>query len=252
MPVNNGSVAPVTPHEWIGHSATWSRPLILELVGPAGAGKTSVLRAIGQRDPHILAGLRIDRLRFAARMGRHAVGLAPTIAELVWRGVPSRRLAAVHLLRLRTLPAVLQRQAHSPLRAIVLDEGPVFSLSRLCVFQDADRAGGRLGAEWQAARQRALGYLDGVVWLDTSDSVLLHRIREREKEVIRGGTEAQVARLLVRYRDVYRRLLEGVRSAGRATILEVDTATQSADAVADRILAALPPWRALSSTDRGH
>lgn len=251
MPLNSGALSRRDPHEWIGSSATWSRPLVVELVGLAGAGKTAVLRALRGSNRGIRAGLGIDRLRFAPVLAGHAIGLLPTTAELLWRRSPSPWLAAQHLLRLRTLPSVLARESASTHRAIVLDEGPVFSLSRLCVFQDASRAGGRLTTEWRAALKRSMALLDGIVWLDAAEPVLLHRIRERHKApVIKGGTEEQVAQLLKRYRTVYQQVVNEIRLAGRATIIEVDTATHSADQVAALVLAALPLPHSTSPADR--
>jgi len=241
VPLNSGTLSRRDRNEWIGSSATWSRPLVVELVGLAGAGKTAVLRAIRGRDREIHAGLSIDRLRSAPWLAGYALGLIPTTAELLWRRSSFPWLAARHLLRLRTLPSVLARHSDSPHRAIVLDEGPVFSLSRLCVFQDASRAGGRLTTEWRAALKRSIAILDGIVWLDAAEPVLLRRIRERDKApVIKDGTEEQVAQLLKRYRTVYQEVVNEIRLAGRTTIIEVDTATHSAEQVAALVLAALP------------
>jgi len=36
------------------------RPLIVELVGPAGAGKSAVMHALSRRDATVRPGLRID------------------------------------------------------------------------------------------------------------------------------------------------------------------------------------------------
>jgi len=226
--------------------------VIVELVGPAGAGKTAVLREIGRRDPRVRAGLSIDRLRFSAEMARHAVALLPTMLALGQRSPNSWWRGTLHLLRLRTLPSVLAHQADSAFRAIILDEGPVFSLSRLCVFQNANRTGGRITREWHAALERCVRWLDGIVWLDASDEVLLQRIRTRDKApIIKNGTEADLARLLTQYRDAYRDVLAAVRAVGGVRIIEVDTARESSQQVADDILAALPSLRTRTEPARG-
>lgn len=218
--------------------------MIVELVGPAGAGKTAVLREIGRRDPQVCAGLSIDRLRFSAVMARHAIGLIPTAAELLRRNPNSWWRGALHLLRLRTMPSVLADQTASAFGAIILDEGPVFSLSRLSVFQNANRAGGRLTRDWHAALEQCVRWLDGIVWLDAPDDVLLQRIRTRDKApIIKGGTEADLACLLTRYREAYQDVLARVRAAGGVRIIEVDTARQPSHEVAKDILAALPSMR---------
>lgn len=218
-------------------------------MGLAGAGKSAVLRTIGRRDPGIRAGLSIDRLRFAPVLARSALALIPTLLRLErndrhawWRGV-------VTMVRLRTLPTVLAHQARSPYRVIVLDEGPVFSLTRLCVFQNANRAGGRLSREWQGALERCGAMLDGIVWLDAPDPLLLRRIQERDKApVIKGGTTADVARLLVRYREAYHDVVTALSTRGGVPLLEIDTSRRLAEQVASDILAALPPFPMLGAS----
>jgi hypothetical protein len=201
-----------------------------------------VLQAIRARDPRIRAGLSIDRLRFAGVLARHVIGLLPMSVELLRRRPRAWWPAMVHVLRLRTLPSVLAVATRAGHRAIVLDEGPVFSLTRLSVFQDAHRCGGRLTREWQRARTRWIDWLDGIVWLDAPDPMLVRRIREREKaHRIKGETDAEIVRFLTRYRQAFRDVLVEFRSAARARITEIDTSGRTADQVAGAVLTALPP-----------
>lgn len=217
------------------------RPAVVELVGPAGAGKTAVLAAIRGRDPGIRAGLSIDRRRFAPLLARHSLALLPMSLELLARRPRSWWPAFKYVLRLRTLPAALAHEAAAGYRAIVLDEGPIFSLTRLSVFQDASRGPGRLTREWHGALLRWIDWLDAIVWLDAHDPVLVRRIREREKpHQIKTRTDVEAARFLRRYRQAFRHVLEPIRAAGRARVIEIDTTSLTADQAAAAVLAALP------------
>src|ERR1051325_4348174 len=60
------------------HTLPAQRSLVFELVGPAGAGKTSLLKILGQRDKGIRAGLRIPVSRYLAA----AVLLLPTFLRI--------------------------------------------------------------------------------------------------------------------------------------------------------------------------
>ena len=220
------------------------RPLIVELVGPAGAGKTALLRAIGGRDEHIRPGLRIDRLRFLPMMVRHTIALAPTGFELMRRSPRSWWPAMRHLLRLRTLPGVLARETSPAYRAIMLDEGPVFSLSRLSVFHDACMGNGRLARAWRTALDAWAVGLDAIVWLDAPNPVLAQRIRGRVKaHRVKDKTDREVFEFLDRYRSAFREVLTRLTTTSRVRLVWVDTAAESVDQAATRILDVLGQLR---------
>jgi shikimate kinase len=235
-----GSLSLLTLPERRSGEGAQQRPLLVELLGPAGAGKTAVLRALGQRDENLRLGLRIDRVRFLPMMIRHAIGLAPTAFELMRRSPWSWRPAMLHLVRLRSLPGVLSRETTPTYRAIVLDEGPLFSLSRLSVFHDANSGSGRLALGWRAALDYWAGALDAVIWLDAPNPILWQRIRQRFKDhQIKDKSERAAFEFLDRYRDAYREVLAKLTSVGRVRLLWIDTATESIDQATARVLETL-------------
>jgi len=217
------------------------RPAIIELVGPAGAGKTALRRMIRAREPDIRAGLSIDRLRFAPTLARHTLALVPMSLQLLLRRPAAMWPSLVHVLRLRTFPSVLDHAARPGCRAILLDEGPVFSLARLRVSQAA-RQSGRLADEWQRALGACPGWLDAVVWLDAPDATLMQRIRDRPKaHRVKERSEAEVTGFLDRYREAFRAVLDAVRATGQVRVIEIDTSRVTTEMAAATLLDALPP-----------
>ncbi len=220
------------------------RPLIVELVGPAGAGKTAMLRALGRRHNGIRAGLSIDRARHFPALTRHAVALLPTWIEVVRDDRRSMWPVMVHLMRLRILPTVLARESARGPAAVVLDEGPLFSLARLSVFQRAHESRTRLGRAWQEQLDRWMTLLDVVIWLDAPDAVLVERIRNRFKpHMIRDDPEHAMREFLGRYRHVYEDIRSRLTAVGRARMIDVDTAALTVEQAVPVVLAALttPP-----------
>jgi len=214
--------------------------MIVELVGPAGAGKTTVLRALGRRDKSIRAGLHIDRLRSLPAMARQGLTLAPASFELLRQSPRSWLSGMVHLLRLRTLHPVLGREALPAYRAIVLDEGPVFSLTRLSAFHSAGHGEGRLAREWGRELERWAGALTAVFWLDAPNLVLLDRIRSRPKDHrIKTKTLREAYDFLDRYRSAYLEVLDRMTAIGLVRVVGLDATGESADQAAAGILAAL-------------
>lgn len=218
-----------------------SRTPIIELLGPAGAGKTTVLRAIRRQDRRIRAGLRIGRIRFSLVLAGHALALVPMTVQLLLRQPRRCWDSMVHVLRLRTLSAVLTRELRTRPHAIVLDEGPLFSLTYLSVFVEAAQRTDRLGQEWRRALARWSEWLDVIIWLDAPDSVLIRRIRERGKaHRVKDQSDGEVARFLGRYREGFRDVLRSFRAAGHTRLLQIDTSARTAEEAAAALLATLP------------
>ncbi|HET7248692.1 MAG TPA: hypothetical protein VFI79_02510 [Gemmatimonadales bacterium] len=216
---------------------------VIELVGPAGAGKTGLLRAIAQRAPTVRTGVRLDRVRTMPLVARHAITLLPATLELFFADPRSLWPALRHLGRLGAFPAELERARGSRHQTILLDEGPVFSLGRLSVFQRANEGSGWLGREWNAEVVRWSEMLTGVILLDADNEVLSQRIRNRPKHhSVKNGSDREVSGFLDRYRAAYREIVTRLTAGGRVQIVEFDTTRQPFDAIATDIVTALDRW----------
>lgn len=215
-------------------------PFVVELVGPAGAGKTALLRALGA-DPRVRAGVHIDRIRLFPVLLLHAARFLPLAIGLLTRGREHAWRGLLHFVRLRALPRTIARAAAAgDIDVILLDEGPVFSLGRLSVFQEADRRGGLPARAWHAELARWASLLDAVIWIDAPDVVLAERIRTRTKQhQIKGGTDAEMAGFLARYRQAYREIRERLTGGGRIKMVQLDTSGLAVEAAAERVLAEL-------------
>ena len=222
-------------------------PQVIELIGPAGAGKTSLLRAIAQQTPTVRTDVRLGRLRTLPVVAWTAIALTPaslelffTDAGLLWSGVR-------HLWRLGAFPSELERARGSRHHTILLDEGPLFSLGRLSVFQRASEGSGWLARAWSAQVERWSGILTGVVLLDADNETLAQRIRYRPKDhLIKTGSDREVFGFLDRYRAAYRDIVTRLTASGRVQVLEFDTASRPFEQIATDIVTALDGWAARS------
>jgi len=209
------------------------RRLVVELAGPAGAGKTTLAGALAADSPATTTGVQVGPLGLA-------VGLASTAPQLAAARLtaPGRWWTYDELRSLAYLRA-WRRAVGDGDGLLVLDHGPVFRLASLAAFgppMTASRAfaGLRAGLAQDWGR-----LLDAVVWLDAPDDVLLRRIDGRaQQHRIQHVGPAEGARFLARYREAYRTTLALVADAG-ARVVEVDTATTSPTELAADLRATL-------------
>jgi hypothetical protein len=209
----------------------------LELVGPAGSGKTTLYRALAARCPAVAPGVAFGR-------GDHLRHGLPQAAKLLpgWLAAGGRFLDEKELRSLGYVTgwaAALERGAGGGALA-VFDHGPLFRIARLRAF-GPPLVEGRAFAHWAAAAVRRWAkLLDAVVWLDAPDALLAGRIDARdERHRMKGGAAGETERFLARYRSAYEALLAELRAAGGPEPIRVDTSREAPDAIAARLLPAL-------------
>lgn len=203
-----------------------NRAVIVELVGPAGAGKTTLAHGASEVDASIRSGLSLWGLP-KRRLISSAVALLPTILRARIKGSPFKPSEIAQMIRLGALRQVVEQEAQHH-RVILLDEGPVFALSWLDVF--FARNGDQVPATW---RQRVIGQwaslLDVVVFIDASDITLAHRIRTRDKpHMVKGLSDAEIFGFSDGFRRAFERAIGELAQAGPLVVdtLRTDTGPQ--------------------------
>ena len=207
---------------------------LVELAGPAGAGKSTVFRSLAARGHQIEAAPDIGKRDYAL-LARH---LPPVLATLVRRRA-LRRLTVAQLrvmVYLRALPTLVERRRRAGTSVLVFDQGPLYVLGRPRL-QDA-----RLAAWRQDMFELWATLLDVVVWLDAPNVVLGQRIDTRRKwHRLKGKPADAVGEVLSATRAVYEDLLSRLEARGdhRPVVLRFDTSRTSAEQIADAVLEAL-------------
>lgn len=220
------------------------RAVIVELVGPAGAGKTTLAQGVSRTDATVRAGLSLWGLP-RPKLLASAVALLPTFmrSALAGGGAPPLRWAEMaQMIRLGALRRVVREEAKKH-RILLLDEGPVFALSWLDVF--FKRNGDRVPAAW---RRRAVAdwglLLDVVVFLDASDLTLAHRIRSRQKEhMVKHRTDAEISGFSAGFRKAFDRAIAELARAGHLVVDALSTDLDPMEQTAARLLATLKQRR---------
>jgi hypothetical protein len=172
-------------------------------------------------------------VRSVLRQVPTAFALYRATGALLWDEVKN-------LARLDALHDALRTTHWNGTRLVLLDEGPVYTLSWLQVIGHERFRGSPAPAVWQRTLERWAQSLDAVVILDAPDSVLSDRIRTRAKpHLLKDGTAWEMSAFATAYRLAFERVLVNLKAMGGGPrVLRLDCA-DGTDQLRDRLLTVL-------------
>jgi shikimate kinase len=219
-------------------------PLVVELVGPAGAGKTTLAQALKQRSKRILIGTapQIRRVGHIPFFARNSLLLVPTLFHLHYknngRWLTPREIAWMVILK--GWHRVLGRQASKNGTIVVLDHGPVAMLASLRFFGPENLKSQSAKKWWDSTYKQWADTLDMVIWLDTSDATLVERIRARDVwHRVKVKSDSEAFEFLARWRPVYEQVISELTVDSHGPkVFHLDTGQESLDETVSRVLVA--------------
>lgn len=226
-----------TNHDSTASTIADQLPLLVEIAGPAGAGKTTLVRTLSERRTGIRLGLGLTRFDKIPFFIGNTFSLLPTYLRhyrgsrwFNWRESRS-------MVYLQASLHVLQKKAPDSGSVTLLDHGPIYRLATLREFGPEITTSRQYQTWWADLFSRWAATLDVIIWVDAPNAVLLNRIRGRDRwHMVQQQAETDAYEFLTRYRKTMKRLIARSASNHRQTVLRFDTSREPAEQIADRIL----------------
>ena len=211
--------------------------VVAEIVGPAGAGKSTLARVLSERDESLHAGLSVWGLP-PSLLAINSFLALPKVFGLYRRRRRVRWDEVKLIVRLNALHHLLGRESSKSYKTLLLDEGTIFALVKLLTFSEESGANTRFDKWTQSLLGRWAGRLDAVIWLDAPDEVLAERIRSRAKaHRVKDKTDQEIYEFLERYRRSYERVLSELSARHGLKLIRFSTEQESLEQIADQVLA---------------
>jgi hypothetical protein len=214
---------------------------VVEIVGPAAAGKTTLLRALCEQQPGISPGTGSSRIAHAPFWIAASLKFLPLYLRkfrhtrwFTWRELRS----------MVYLEAWRHRTSHTPREhpITVFDHGPIYRLVLLRAFGPELTRQGSYLAWWECQLKHWARMLDLVIWLDAPNHVLIERVNSRHTgHNIKGKYSREAFEFLDRYRTWYELVMSEITFTGKIQSLRFDTSRQETGQVTAEVMQALNP-----------
>lgn len=212
---------------------------VVEIVGACGSGKSTLTRALTDRDPahqleEFLQFKKLEHLKLSLRS-------LPGLAKLLVGALRARRLPDLTELKLVIYLMVwhrrVRRRPTSGTRLLIIDQGPVYALATLRRTSPPVPGTEPDGRWWKSMVAHWASSLDAVVWLDAPDDVLWERVQSRsETHEIKGQPKESGIDYIRAYRASFESTLDEFEDLGGPAILRFDTSRCTPDRMLPEIL----------------
>lgn len=229
------------------------RPLVVELVGLAGAGKTTLSKALTQSNPQITSKLALPRGQMNRHLFAHTLTFLPGHLRHCLQQRWFTREELRGLIYLTAWPEFLSRPSGRSQSIQLLDLGPIYRLAFLQEFGPPLTREPRFAHWCSETLRRWHTVLDLVIWLDAPNAVLLERINTREKDhLVKARSAAESEAFFSRYRAGFERVLAQLPAHNGPAILRFDTSQNSVERILAQVTTVLQQYQEQTGENASH
>jgi hypothetical protein len=215
--------------------------LFVEIIGPAGAGKSSLFRALQKRNPEIHGETLppIWEYSYMLFFLKNILSMVTTLSRLLGKGdrcLTRRELAWMAMLNGWT--AILRKETLDDGIVSLFDQGPIFLIAVLTQFGPSSLRSPYIQSWWEKIYAQWRDIIDVVIWLDTSDEILINRIRNRDEDhVMKNESDQELGVFLKTFRNTYNDVMEKLAlNNPKIRIIKVDSGINSIDDIVCKVM----------------
>lgn len=214
-----------------------NQPLVCEFMGPAGAGKTTLINALLQQNTRFHLDFYLPQIKKIPYFVSNTYLLLPTYLRhyrqskwFTWRETRS-------MVYLRTGLDVLGEKDTMDSTVTVLDHGPIYRLAFLREFGPEITKSQVYINWWTELLNQWIDTLDLLILLDAPNDILLKRIRDRDrKHDVKDAYDEDAYEFLNRYRTSFEQTISESRDDRQLKIIRFDTSKLSVDQIVEELL----------------
>jgi thymidylate kinase len=228
-----------------------SRGLVIELIGVAGVGKSTLYKALGSKNlPWLICDmvLPVWNISSAPFFIENITSLAPLLIREEIKGerlLKRREIAFLALLN--GWHKILRNKADQQGKAILIDQGAISMMTYLTVWGPKSLYNDHIQSWWESVYYKWARTLDILIYLDTKDEIIIDRIRSRSQDHhLKTETTAVMCDWIMKYRLLYRQILNRFESNGfRAKVIRIDSGENSVEDIVNIFISLVeshPNW----------
>lgn len=217
-------------------------PQIVEIIGLAGTGKSTLSSALYRQNGKFLASERLGFKKVKHRFFfiEQVFLMLPMFLRQPRNGRGFSRTDIKKMVYLNGWHRVLKRQGSNNDAIIVVDQGPIFKLATLYEFGPDKLKDQRFNEWWDQLFKQWASTVGLVIWLDGSDDILIERICSRDSwHMAKELSTHEVRNFLSEYRMAYDYVMSRLISIEDIPIIRIDTSYQSSEDIVDQVLSSL-------------
>ncbi len=217
-----------------------NRPLIIEMVGVAGTGKTTLREILYQRSRRFQFRIPPSKLTYWQFLARHTFLWLPIY---LWKYRHNRWFTwkEIKLMGyLETWIPYLRRQALAKNTVVVLDPGSVYWLAALREFGPEITRNERYERWWKNMLRQWAAAVDVIISLEAPEELLFQRVLGRDEwHEAKDQTQEEACEYFAGYRRAYRQIIATMTCQAGPRVIRFRTDQISSEEMADRVLALL-------------